>query len=114
MPASTDGPGDRATSEPGTRNRATARGSSMAAVPRPSLTKMSNATTALTPGSGQLLVGAKVVLTPRMTAIVDEMREFFRNAGASALVTSGIRTAEEQLALIRRKAIGFGLDKKYA
>ena len=54
-----------------------------------------------------------VKTTTAIEQVLSDLEPYFRAAGLRVKVTSGYRSPEYQLALIRRKAIYYGLDQKY-
>lgn len=60
-----------------------------------------------------LIVREGVVLTPVIEPVIISLDDYFKQANCIAYVTSGLRTAEDQLRIIRNELIKRKLDIKY-
>jgi len=60
-----------------------------------------------------LIVKEGVTLTPVIEPIIIKLDKYFEQAGLKAYVTSGLRSPEDQLQVIRKYLIKNGLDKTY-
>lgn len=60
-----------------------------------------------------LVVLPGVILTPAIEPVITALEPYFEKAKIKAFVTSGLRTAEDQLRVIRQYLVKKGLDKKY-
>ena len=60
-----------------------------------------------------IIVRKGVVVTPYMRQILNDLEVYFKEAKLRVQVSSAVRTPESQLDIIKRKAIQYGLDKKY-
>jgi hypothetical protein len=60
-----------------------------------------------------LRVNPKVKLTPSITPVIVGLDKYFEEAKLKAVVTSGLRDANDQLRVIRQYLTIKGLDKKY-
>ncbi len=58
-------------------------------------------------------VNPRARLTPPITTVVRELESYFRSADLRVRLTSGYRSPQDQLELIKGKAIEYGLDKKH-
>lgn len=54
-----------------------------------------------------------VIITPQIQKVLNELENYFEKADLKVFVTSGVRTAEDQLRIITNKAKKYGIDKKY-
>jgi uncharacterized protein YcbK (DUF882 family) len=69
---------------------------------------------ASTPASGQFItIRSGVKLTPEVARVVRELDSEFGAANLRVTVTSGLRTPEDQLRIIRNEAIKRGLHQQY-
>jgi hypothetical protein len=59
------------------------------------------------------LNNSQVRLTPRIEKTLAALEPYFQKANINVRVTSGYRSPQHQLELIREQAIAYGLDKKY-
>lgn len=69
-------------------------------------------------GAGQppvatITVHPRAKITIPIERALSDLKPYFRAAGLRVKVTSGYRSPNYQLGLIKRKAINYGLDKKY-
>lgn len=60
-----------------------------------------------------IAIRAGVVLTTQLEKLVQELDGYFRNAGLAVTLTSGLRSPEDQLRIIRNAAIEHGIHLKY-
>lgn len=60
-----------------------------------------------------LIVQATVVMTPIIEPVIIALDTYFEKANKKALVTSGLRNADDQLRVIRGYMVKKGLDGKY-
>ena len=60
-----------------------------------------------------LVVQSQVVLTPAIDNVIALLDPVFEKENLQAHVTSGLRTADKQLSLIKEKAIALGVDKEF-
>jgi hypothetical protein len=60
-----------------------------------------------------LIVPASVQLTPVISAVIQGMDAYFEKANLKAIVTSGLRDAEDQLRIIRQYLVSKGLSSRY-
>jgi len=60
-----------------------------------------------------LTVSPNVKLTPSITPVIIKLDKYFEEAKLKAIVTSGLRDANDQLRVIRQYLVLKGLDKKY-
>jgi hypothetical protein len=60
-----------------------------------------------------LIVNKGVILTPIIEPVIYKLDLFFHKANLKARVTSGLRDAHGQLAVIKRYLLANGLDKEY-
>jgi peptidoglycan hydrolase-like protein with peptidoglycan-binding domain len=60
-----------------------------------------------------ITIESDVIMNPELDRVVRELEAYFRNANLKVTLTSAIRTAEEQLRIIKNAAIKYGLDQKY-
>jgi hypothetical protein len=62
---------------------------------------------------GFITIKSGVILNPEIERVVRELDGYFRNAKLQVILTSAVRTPEEQLRIIKEKAIAYGLNQKY-
>lgn len=60
-----------------------------------------------------LIVQATVVLTPIIDPVIASLDSYFEKANLKAIVTSGLRDADDQLRVIRTYLVKKGLNKKF-
>jgi hypothetical protein len=112
-----EGVGERATNEPGTQSRGTESEPAQRRQRAESIPESSpagNEKGVVRPKARtHLVVRPTAVLTPEIEFILDELDGFLRADKMIAQVTSGVRTAEQQLALIKKRSVAYGLHSKY-
>jgi peptidoglycan hydrolase-like protein with peptidoglycan-binding domain len=61
-----------------------------------------------------ITIESDVIMNPELDRVVRELDAYFRNANLRVILTSAIRTAEDQLRIIKNAANTYGLDQKYS
>ncbi len=60
-----------------------------------------------------LIVWPNVVLNPLIETVILKLEKHFEKVGLKAFITSGVRTADDQLHIIQKYLKTKGMDKKY-